>query len=78
MIIDLIREEVQSIGPTCKVRLILDKMDKQDRKELTEALLDPAFTSAAISRALNRAGFDIRPDSISRHRRRDCTCERNA
>lgn len=78
MIIDLIREETQPIGPTCKIKLILDRMDKQERKELLEALATAEFTSAAISRALNRAGYEIRPDGISRHRRHDCTCPRTA
>jgi len=59
----------------CKVSLVLDSMTDSDATDLRTALTDPVVTAAAIERVLGRKGIDLPASTITRHRRRECTCD---
>jgi hypothetical protein len=59
-------------GPRCKICLALDCLDAKDQAALVAAMADESYTSVAISNAMRAEGYDISPQSVSRHRRGDC------
>lgn len=59
--------------PFCKVAKILRQMESKDRTDL-EAALVSKYSSSAITRVLNRRGFDLSLSVLSRHRRNECVC----
>lgn len=62
-------------GPHCTVGLTLDKLDAKDRAELIVALDRPDIQGTVIAKVLTARGFVVRPEAVSRHRRRLCNCE---
>lgn len=69
-------EPVPLLRP-CKVRRILESLDKEDRKVLETAIADRnKWTSYALSRALSVRNIDIKADTLSIHRRGDCSCSK--
>lgn len=61
-------------GPECSVKILLDKMDKEEAKLLHKALANVQAPSTRITIALRDLGHQISSDSVQRHRRRDCRC----
>ena len=59
-------------GPICTVCTLVAGLSADDVTALQEALDDPAFTGAAIVRALKAEGHDISPHTLIRHRKREC------
>lgn len=59
-------------GPRCTVCTLLNDLSSDDLAALEAAMADPAFTSAAISRALKAEGHQIAPITVGRHRKKDC------
>ena len=62
-------------GGTCGVRRLMDRLSESEQAELREALTAPV-QSKALSKALSNRGHDLPPQTIGRHRRGDCTCDR--
>lgn len=72
-------EEIQQANKTrtgtpCTVGTILNAMSKEDAKTLREALADPSIKGTAIWRALSGRGYKINEGTVTRHRRKGCTC----
>lgn len=65
-------------GPnTCKVRTVRDRMSVEDQERLNAALDDVrGFSTNSLFHALNELGVKIGYNSISRHRKKLCTCRR--
>jgi hypothetical protein len=59
-------------GPICTVCTLVANLSPEDAKALQEAFDDFGFTSAAIARALKAEGHDISPNTVVRHRKREC------
>lgn len=59
----------------CQVTVILDSMTEADAADLKAALGDVTVTGAAIERVLQRRGVRLSQNSITRHRRGECTCD---
>lgn len=74
MLIDLIRAESIIPGPECAVRTVLKKLDHKDAADLETAFASEEFSTAAIFRALKKAGHEIHVSTLGRHRRQECTC----
>jgi hypothetical protein len=69
-------EPVLLVRP-CKVRRILESLDKDDRKLLEAAMADRTkWTSYGLSRALAERGIDIKADTLAVHRRGECSCSK--
>lgn len=66
-------ESVVKKGPVCSVCALLTALDKDDAKALADALDSLTFTHTAISRALRAEGHPISPDTVSRHRKAECS-----
>lgn len=63
-------------GPKCGVYLVRAVLSAEDRADLDTALADIMIANKAIMLALNARGLTISLQSISRHRRGDCSCGR--
>ena len=58
----------------CRVKLVLDSLTAAEQTDLLSALADPVITAAAIERVLDRKGHKLPQGTVTRHRRRECTC----
>lgn len=63
-----------NIGPKCSVSLLKAKLDKEDLEWLADAFLSECSHSY-IGDVLRGDGHKIADDTLSRHRRRKCSCE---
>lgn len=59
----------------CKVSIVLGQLDNDESVDLEIALKDPVITAAAIERVLSRKGIALPAGTITRHRRKECTCD---
>jgi hypothetical protein len=66
--------EALSVDPirTCRVREILEQLDKDDRAALLEAL--SCRSGNHIAGVLKRAGYPVSDTTIRTHKRGDCAC----
>jgi hypothetical protein len=72
-----IGDESRPQKPTCSVAAILDSLDPAERAELEAALDDQInYTHTAITRVLNRRGFDMHDKRVASHRKGLCACSR--
>jgi hypothetical protein len=71
---DELKSHLRKSGGDCAVRVMLDSAGKL-REEIEELLNDPAVPSSALARLLQSHGFSIKDHSVTRHRRKECTCE---
>jgi hypothetical protein len=60
------------IGGRCTVCNLLDQLPEGEAKSLAEALADPKFSNAGLSRILKAEGYPIGDSTIGRHRRSEC------
>lgn len=66
-------------APRCTVRAVLSDLDAGNpdlAAQLRTALGSPRYRHSDISAHLRRRGVNLGPDTISRHRRGLCRCER--
>ena len=77
MFLDLVKAEAQKPGTECRIATILRSLDKTEKAEL-EAALQSHFAAAAIARALTKIGHECGPTTITRHRRGECICGKDA
>jgi hypothetical protein len=54
------------------------KLSPEDFQILDNALNDPRWGHVVLANELNKLGFKIGRDSLTRHRIGKCTCARNA
>ena len=73
-LLDDIKAERIKKGPTCSVAGLLQTLDKQDSKDLADALEDITITATAIVKVLGVRGHRITAEALRRHRRRVCDC----
>lgn len=66
---DDVRQETRSSGIECRVCFLLKNMDTKTRGEVDAVIVDQSWNAEAISRAMTRRGWEIRGDSIRKHRR---------
>ena len=62
-------------GSTCKVALIIPKLDDESAQDLAELIADLNVNAELIGRTLRAMGHPIQGQTIARHRRGDCLCE---
>ena len=74
----LAEERVVRKGPPCRVHVILAGLNDRDRLALAAALADPAMGSGRILDDLRAEGYPLSRETLARHRRGDCACERYA
>ena len=71
-----LRDEIAALsrktGYICTVETWL--RGQKDRAEWEDVLGDPTLQSAAIWRAMTSHGYTFKTQSLTRHRRGDCTC----
>lgn len=74
-ILDEIRGASAKKGPQCSVTAILGAIGAEKRDAMLAALGDPSIDSGAISKWLLKNGYDAKPHTLARHRRKECRCE---
>ena len=72
---DEIKSESLMKGPPCSVGVILGQMSKDQVKDFQLACQDHTIAGTVIARVLQRHGFDIKAESLRRHRKGECRCE---
>lgn len=68
-----IQADDQYNQPICKLGMLIQKMEEEDRADL-EAAISGNYTSSAIVRVLNRRGHEVSLSVMSKHRRKECAC----
>jgi hypothetical protein len=69
-------EPIRAVS-SCKVRTILEGLEKDDRKILEAALADfDKWNNGALARALVTRGINIKADTLAIHRRGQCSCSK--
>lgn len=71
---DEINDHKKRAGTVCLVQQVITKFPKAEVQELKDVLADETVTAASLARALGARGFKIAQGSISRHRRKECSC----
>jgi hypothetical protein len=71
-----IAANVRQQGPRCTVALVLPKLSKAQRADLTACFADDTIPATAIAAGLNEHGHKLSPSSVQRHRRGRCGCAR--
>ena len=66
-------ERRQRPGFRCSVCKLLDDLPADDAEALREALRDPQVQGSQIARALQSEGHEVKQNTVTRHRRGDCT-----
>lgn len=66
-------ERRQRPGFRCAVCKLLVELDPDDAEALTDALRDPQVQGSQIARALMAEGHEIKQNTVTRHRRGDCS-----
>ena len=62
----------------CKIDLISQELEENDRKILFEAIDDPENWGArTLSSALRQRGVSVADTTITKHRQRACACYRD-
>jgi len=60
---------------TCRVRTVMEELEKTDVQILQEALANEVkFSNYRLSVALNSRGVKLSEDAIRRHRLKRCSC----
>ena len=75
-LLDEIKNNRPRVGSVCSFQGLFKELSKADRDDLVLALSDLTLSSSAISRALVARGYNIRRDTVQRHRRRECACDK--
>ena len=63
------------VGPQCAIKRIAGALTPAEHADLSKAL-ELGLPAAAISRALIARGHKVKPETINRHRRGECACDR--
>jgi len=59
-------------GSHCTVCKLLESLSPDEAALLSERLDNPEIPKAAIARVLTKNGFKFRPNTLTRHARREC------
>lgn len=60
------------VGGRCTVCSLIDSLPEDEAKALSDALADPAFSNAGLSRVLKEEGYQVGGSTLGRHRRQEC------
>lgn len=71
---ELVEAHTGRSGGTCAIVKVRAQLDAETAAELDALMADEAVQGSAIARALESLGFQIKRDSLQRHRRGDCRC----
>lgn len=63
-------------GTPCTVGVVLDGLDQDDRAAAIQALADRTRTATSIAEALTSIGHPVAKQTVQRHRRGECRCDR--
>lgn len=64
------------IGGTCGVALLIPQLDPESAKDLLQLIAGDQVTAETLATTLRTLGHDIAGQTIARHRRGACKCER--
>lgn len=64
-------------GGKCMVGLVLKELTPAKRRKVLAALDSPRVQAKAIARWLENNGHSVHRNSVLRHRKRECACDRS-
>lgn len=73
-LLDEFKNEPVRTGTFCRIQVIREQLTPQEFTDLEQALADRQITAAAIERVLARKNIRLQQNTITRHRRGECTC----
>lgn len=66
---DEVREATRPSGFECRLCVLIRSLDDKTRKEVQDVIADVTWNGEAISRAMKRRGWEIRGETVRKHRR---------
>ncbi len=63
-------------GGICGIHKVIEQMDEKDAADLAVAMDDPDIDSATLTTVIKSRGFYLGLETMQRHRRGACSCER--
>jgi hypothetical protein len=60
----------------CSIQRLLEKLDAQDKEDLSNALANPSMTHSSITYVLKSRGHQVSVSGVTRHRKGLCGCPR--
>lgn len=69
LLFDEIKKEKTTRGTRSRILEVLDSLEKADAKDLMKALDDHSIPASSISKALNKRGYKLAVNVITRYRR---------
>lgn len=75
-LLDDIQAEAAPRPTACSIAKVLEQLDPAEAKDLEAALADESITHTAITRVLNRRGFNMHDKRVAGHRRGVCACSK--
>lgn len=74
----LVANPPQRSGYPCKISVILSKLEGEDKQALIDLVDHSSISTVAIAKLLNEHGYDIKYQTVSKHRKRangaGCRC----
>jgi hypothetical protein len=72
--VNQMRADSAKKGPLCGAGIAYKKLGKDEQQAMSEAMKDESIMIVAICRWLSEKGHQVRPHTMSRHRRNECGC----
>lgn len=72
---DEMKHEAVMKGPPCSVKVIIEQMTDEEQTEFAMACADWTIPGTVIAKVLQRKGFNVKAESLRRHRKGECRCE---
>lgn len=84
---DLNAPPAPRVGGACKIRIIWEELDSEDRESLERAVdrvredrgqgRSKAYSTIWLTKLLKSHGFDVSVSTVQRHVNKECACERS-
>ena len=74
-LMDEIHAQRRGTGIKCGVKAAAEKLEGDDLTDFQTAIADVSVTGMSIARALQNRGIKLNGEVITRHRRKECSCE---
>ena len=60
----------------CNLGMLYNTLEPDDKQRLLDAVNNPQWSATGLAKALEAKGLSVGHQSITRHRRKDCSCSK--
>ncbi len=71
---DVLAIETRQVGPRCGIGKLLHGDDTEFIEELRKVLADPTVGRIQLSQGLKEIGYNVSPNTVTRHQLERCAC----